>query len=597
MNNAPTSQPRATLLPAVRVATALLVGSCLAGGASLGAAEGQRHFPAFELAAEQQAGGEKAAEAVLRAATPVQRTAIQAELLAQLRRRDLPEAGRRWVLRVLPPFSDHEAMPVLLKLCRDPRWTEAAAETMVRVPGEAADVEVLRALSDEFHPARLALVGVAERRLLQGAVPVLTTLARGHDAALVNASLRALGTIGSEGAFQSLRALRLSPEFNELRVRSLVAALARLAGSRTADPAVRRAAAVECRGILTGSWPLTLRASALNSLVLFDGVASSSEVLRALRGSEPELRRAAIAALASARFGDLTAVVLSSWADLPRDARAELLDTLGREGDSAVRDTAFAALGGGDAGMRGLAAAALGRLADAGDTLKLLALVEAQGEAAPEAAALLARIKDPAVDVLLRERLGRAGPVTAACLLEICATRGDRAVWDPACVTVSSGTSADPALRASALEAVRLLAQPGDLPRLLALLDAAQAVSEVRILEAALRSVAPASPDAAAVAGLALSRLSASSGDPARTRALLVCLAGLDTPAAAAHLRGRLAEGPSEAWRDLVRMLGLSRQKACAPLLREALRATPAGPDQDLVRASLALLEVAQPSR
>ncbi len=575
--------------------------------------------PALEQAAWQRGGGVARAEALLREAQGARRAALQNELLTLLAERELPEAGRLWVIRSLALVAGPEAVPSLATLCADPRWSAAAEDTLVRVPGGDAEVALLRLLSDEFFPSRAALVRVVERRQVQGAVPVLGTLARGEDLALAEASIRALGTIGSSGAYQALRALPVRPEFAELRVRALVAALARIAGTRTAPESIRSSAVRSCREVLSGPWPQTLRISSLQSLALFDGASASPELFAALRGEDAALRAAAVSAIVAARHSDLNSVVVSSWPGFPLPVRSALLEAFAANRDAVARELAFSALAAPEASLRSAGVEVLVRQGSAADLPRLLGLVAAQGENASEAAAILSRLSDPAVDPLLRERLGGAPAPLAAVLLEVSATRGDRAVFEPACIALESGLASDPSLRASALEAVRLLAAPGDLARLLTLLDRLQDVSEIRILEAALRSLAPRHPEPAAMASQLLARLGAPapapapapSGGPAasapasaampaaavssasvadaRLRALRAGIAGLDTPASAAYFTAGLARPGSADWRDQVRLLSSSAQFAHAGLLRSAVLAA-TGDDRDLALRGLILL-------
>jgi hypothetical protein len=280
--------------------------------------------------------------------------------------------------------------------------------------------------------------------------------------------------------------------------------------------------------------------------------------------------------------------------------RSALLEAFAANRDPVARELAFTALAAPEASLRAAGVEVLVRQGSAADLPRLLGLVSAQGENASEAAAILSRLTDPAVDPLLRERLGGAPAPLAAVLLEVSATRGDRAVFEPACIALESGLASEPALRASALEAVRLLAAPADLARLLALLDRLQDVSEIRILEAALRSLAPRHPEPAAMASQLLARLGAPApgapGGPvsapaaaARLRALRAGIAGLDTPASAAYFAAGLARPGTEDWRDQVRLLSASAQFAHAALLRSAVLAA-TGDDRDLALRALLLL-------
>ena len=475
----------------------LLLGACATDGSLPAAPENAALSvtPAFEQAAAQVSGDQVRAEVLLREAGPLRRPVYQTELLTLLSRPDIPEQGRLWLIRSLALVAGPESVPALVSLCRDPRWCNAAVDTLVRVPGEDAEVAILRALSDEFCTVRLPLVLVAERRMMQGAVPVLATLARGEEEALAEACIRTLGTIGSQGAYQALRALHVRPEFVELRVRALVAALARIAGSRTAPGELRASAIRSCREILAGNWPAPLRCSSLQSLALFAGSAASPELFSALRGEDAALCEAAISAVIDARYSDLSAVIASGCSGLPLTVHKALLEAFAKASDPVARELAFSELSSADSSLRAAGVRVLVNQCKAADVPRLLRLIEAQGDNASEAATVLSRLSDPQVDVALRERLGGASPALAAVLLEISGTRHDRAVFEPACIALESGLAADPSLRSAAFEALRLLALPEDSKRLLALLSRLESASEIQVLTLTLRSLAATPAD------------------------------------------------------------------------------------------------------
>lgn len=540
-------------------------------------------------AARNEPGEGARAEALLRTANPSRRAALQNELLTLLSLSDLPEEGRLWLIQALPLVADGASAQALVALSQDPRWRSAAVDTLVRIPGGELEVAVLRELSSADSRVRLPLIDVVERRRMQAAVPALSGFVRSEDEALAAAAVRALGNIGGEASFLTLSRMPLRPGFEGVRARALVSVLAALSEQRGLSPALRTEALASCRELLRGPWPLALRASALRSLVRYDGVGASVELLACLRNERGELQEAAVKAAALSGYSDLGAVVVSAWPGFSESVRLALLEAYAAEGSPTTLPLSMAALVSPEVALREKAASLLPRFAGIAEVPQLLSLVEAQGGPAPEAALVLVKLGAPGVDAVLREQLGRAGPAFAASLLEICGTRGDRAVFNPAFVTVESGLSRDAALRASALETVRLLATAEDLPQLLTLLDKLESVSEIRILEQAVQALAPRHPAPAACAADFLARLAEGGRSGAATRVLQAGLAGLDTPQADSWLAAGLSVPGTDAWRDLVRLIGASGQFSHAGHLLSTARAA-SGPDRALALKSLLVL-------
>lgn len=543
-------------------------------------------------AAHGSSDARRVIEGRLGAASVHSKSALSAELLALLQEPGLGASGQRWVFEMLSRVADADSVSTLLRLGREDRLRTQVGELLVSLPGGALEIELLRVLSGEDRSAIRLVVPVVGRRHLQAAVPALTTLARGGDEDLAGAALAALGEIGGEPAYRTLRALRLSPTLMTLRTPALVSALAWLAGNRSSDPALRSQAAETCRSLLQdSSLESSLSASVMASLARLDGAQAAPEILSALSGRDVGPRKAALDAVVQAQDSSLSAVIASRWPSLPSSARRDLLRVLEAASDPTSLSLAWAALEDPEPDLREQGSRILARCGTEADAARLLTVLEQKRGDAPEHAAALAAFHLSSVDALLRARIGTAPSSLAAVLLEISANRGDRTIFAPACSTLESGLASEAALRGSALAAAGRLARPEDLPRLLGLLPKLRMVSEIRLLEDALRRLAPASPTPQSLCALSSGLLNVET-DQDRRQALLVCLAGLDTPEALAIVSRDLGSSDPRVFHDCVSLLANSGQPAQAAMLLDRLKDASAAEKTLLVKGLMRLISL-----
>jgi HEAT repeat protein len=239
---------------------------------------------------------------------------------------------------------------------------------------------------------------------------------------------------------------------------------------------------------------------------------------------------------------------------LPADAQAGLLDALGDRGDKAARPAVLEMLKSQQEQVRAAALRALGPL---GETAYVPLLARAlAAPAAPEktaARASLIRLRGQDVNGAIVAESQREKPEIRAELLGVLAGRG---ATESIPIILEAAADADAAVRAAALGALRVLADPGQTAALVKLLKAAKEGPEQLKTEQALQAVC-------------------TRGREACTDAILAGLADAGPPAYAALLRGLARSGGGKALAAIV-----SATKDQRPAVRgEAIRLLANWPD------------------
>jgi HEAT repeat protein len=109
-----------------------------------------------------------------------------------------PAGLRLAAVGVLERIGNPAAVPVLLEAAAqgEPELSQKALTALARQPGNEIDKEILARLPASKGKMRQALVDVAGRRRIEGAMPLLVQSAEDSDAGVRNAAVEAIGTLG-----------------------------------------------------------------------------------------------------------------------------------------------------------------------------------------------------------------------------------------------------------------------------------------------------------------------------------------------------------------------------------------------------------------
>ena len=509
----------------------------------------------------------------------------QERLLATLAS-DAPLAEKWVAVRQLARVGTREAVPKLAALLPDEHLNYLARYALEAIPDPSVD-EALREALGKLDGRQLAgvITSIGTRRDAL-AVEALSKFLSRSDAALVSATIAALGNIGTVPAAKALEGAFANgqPSIKPAICASILqcAEALRVHGNR--------AEAIEIYNWLRASKASPeLDAAAVHGLLLA-GADDASKILAAELHAE---NTAILGPLQRDLPGlEVSEVIAAELPKLPAPRQVLLVQALGARGDAAavralgqaardseksVRLAAIREMAGNPAFVPvliGLAVNVDGAVAKAAQE-SLTSLPGAEADAA--VLALLGEnvvftalaMGGPEADAALLAVVGSNETSRRLAALEMAGRRGLRAAMP---TVLQTARSPEAALRTAALDAAAQLGVDSDLPALLALLSDPNVAADLPALERALVAVSNRAAQADAGAG---KRLPAEAGAPSGR-----------AEACAQELAGQLAEAPPAVRCALLRALGAAGGRTALKAVRGAV----SDPRGDVARTAIRTL-------
>ncbi len=458
-------------------------------------------------------------------------------------------AGLVAACRALRLVGGPDSVPVLSALALKPEMTDAARYALERIPGGEADRALIEALGKAAGATKRGIVFSLGERKTAAAVPALTGLAAGKDAALAADAVKALGKIGGAEAVKTLTAMlgkagaTLKPEAASAL---LLAAEGRLAAGDKAS-----AATVYDKVFAANVTPVLRQAAFKGKLAVADD--AKSLILKTLSGKDALLFAPALAAV-PANFGEgEMSQVGDLMPRLPVEGRIQLAAILAGYPAEVVRPYLLSAA---EDPSRDVRLAALRSIAAAGDgkSVVFLATKAARSAGAEQDAAreALARLKGVDVEEAILAHLAKASD--DAVKAELVQAAGARRIAGAEPALMDIVMAGPPSLKTKAAAALRTVAGEEDLPALLALLASLDDETAREAMQDTVAAAARMNPRETARSSAVRSRLAAEKN------------------------AGKKA--------DLIRILGKIGDDSALPLVRTAL----ADPDAAVVDAAVRAL-------
>ncbi|MBN2311398.1 MAG: ThuA domain-containing protein [Candidatus Hydrogenedentes bacterium] len=472
--------------------------------------------------------------------SPEQRQDL-ADRFAALLDSDATYAAKQFACKQLYRIGTGRHVAALAPLLTDETMSDMARYALAQIDDSAVDEALLSALKKA--PSALIAAGLANslgERRVRGAVPALARLMDGDEAIVAEAAAAALGMIASQEAATALARARKGVEGP--LPQALADASLTCADRLLAEGQPRKAE--EVYEELSGESQLSrVQGAALLGLVAVRGDEAVSNVFDALVSGDPCLRAAAGQAARRIPGESATETFAMQLPQLEPQAQVVMLKALADRGDSVALPAVIAAVQHTDSRVRVAALEAVPRVGDA-SCVPLLAesAATAERDEADSARDALALLPGADVDTAIVGHLQDAAPGNRVELVRALAARNAVASV-PA--LLESATDAEPAVRAEAFKALRVLATPAHLSALVDLLVAEQDASAVEQAEktvaAVARGIDPGDKPAAAVLA-ALERAT----DMRARRSLLAVLAEVGDDSALPAVRERAASRNAE---------------------------------------------------
>jgi HEAT repeat protein len=202
-------------------------------------------------------------------------------------------------IRATAKIAGAQAVPTLVKIAAqgaDPD-RRTARESLVNLPGKAAEQAILSAARQGDPPVRLALTGVLADRGTTGSRALLLEEANGSDEKLAAEAVKALGSAAGSGDHVALVRVLTTTKSDLVRDAAQGAVVA--SAQRLGDP---DRATEPVLAALPGA-SATVRAALISTLAEIGGDRALAEITKATSATDPEVKGAAIHALADTWAG------------------------------------------------------------------------------------------------------------------------------------------------------------------------------------------------------------------------------------------------------------------------------------------------------
>jgi HEAT repeat protein/type 1 glutamine amidotransferase len=467
------------------------------------------------------------------AADPAARSTLATKLAAALDANASTE-GQRAFLDGLSFLGSAAEVPALAQALSNPDLSYHAGQALERLPAPAAEAALTTALGTTTGLARATVLQALATRRAASAVPAIARLLTDPDRDVAAAALDALGTLGGTEATTALQAAenQIAPALRERWAIALLRGAESLRTAGQTGEAARLFASLARPGR-----PPHVREAAFPAYVALAGESAVADVLAALAGPDPVLRRAALRALWNTRQPTLLEAAAARLEALSPEQQETVLLLCGERGYSSLLPAVTQAAASQQPEVRRAAVKTLGRIGNASAVVTLARLGGAGSDEDLKAVVeALARLRGPDVDAAIRNALAGAPPAGQRTLLRALAAREDRTAT-PDLLAVSR--SPDPAVRAEALRTLGRLADTSACAPLVQRLGQA-APDDRALLEGALVDIGRRDPATVPVLVGALA------GAPPLTAASLVGVLGAlgGTPACAAVRRQLQSDQP-----------------------------------------------------
>ncbi len=379
---------------------------------------------------------------------------------------DVPRPARLWLLKQVQWIGREECVETLAALIKDkdPLIRDAALRALQSNPTPQANAQLVAALGAASDPDwRTALILALGFRGESASVPALAPLLSAEPA-IAAVAAQSLGKIGCEAAAQALSAAyeQARPELRPAIGEAWLCSADRLLkAGQTAD-----AAAVYLR-LADAQQPRPVRLAAMKGRLVAAGDQATPLVLEMLASHDADAQAVAGGFVVELRGAGVLPALSAGLPKLPPAAQVMVLAGLAARGDRAAMPLAVTAARASQPEIRTAGILALSRLGDGTVVPLLLEILAANNEATPAARECLERICGEGVDEALIVAMQSSSPAQRKGLIELLEKRQCTAAV-PA--LLADAQTQDKDLRPALLRALGNLAQPKDVPALVALL-------------------------------------------------------------------------------------------------------------------------------
>lgn len=379
--------------------------------------------------------------------------------------------ARIWMLRQLE-FNGRAECVAALAACLeddDAEVRDCARRALANNPAPEANAALLAALASPASDSqRVAIVNSLGYRKDPASVPSLAKLLGSPDPALVGAAAGALGKIGGAEAAAALRKA-LAKARGATRA-ALADACLRSADQFLANGKKAEAAAIYAE-LDTPEFDRTIRLAALEGKLDAAGDEAGKMVIELVADADADRRAIAAGAVEKLHDAGVIASLTDAYAGLPVSGRVLLLGALAARGDKTALPLALAAAQSDDEQLRLAGVEALDRIGDARAVPLLIRMLASGGPLSDPALTSLRTVFGDGVDEAIIAAMQKADPPLRQTLIDLVRERGAVSAV-PA--LLAEARHSDAGVRDRAIRALGDLAEPKDIPAMIAILLATE---------------------------------------------------------------------------------------------------------------------------
>lgn len=400
--------------------------------------------------------------------SPESRKTIEAKLLEMLTT-DASLAAKDYVCRELSLMGSDDSLPVLAKMLEAAQTSDMARYALERIPSASVDDLLLTKLQTvQGELIKIGIINTLGTRRTDAAAAPLAALAGGQSIPVAEASISALGAIGSAQSAAALHKLTVGESLKE----RLSDALLRCADSLSKRGQTGDAQAIY-RKLYEPSYPVAIRVGALNGLVKTKTDDVSAILSAAIEGDNLNLQAAAIQNMAEINDAQLLEAVAAKLPTLSDDARIQVCAALAANPQKIGRKEVESLVSGPPKEVRMAAYKALVVLGD-GSTVIPLAKAAAGAEDRDEiqqARTALYDLSDPDVNTVLVETIASASSdADEKVMVELIRAVGQRGLSAAVPVLFKTSRHTNAAVASESIRALQSVAMPRDMDGLVDLL-------------------------------------------------------------------------------------------------------------------------------
>ena len=385
--------------------------------------------------------------------------------LLEVLQSDATLAGKQFVCRQLSISGTEEAVPTLAAMLTDAATSDMARYALERIPGAAADEAFRKALPKARGEVTVGIINSLGQRRDSQSVTALRSLVYDANAATAMAAVAALGRIADPQATEALAEAsgKTTGKLRRLVLDSYLKCADQLVAQGEQPPAK-----AIYRQLYVPGEPVPVRAAALTGMVLAEAGNAAEEIVNVLRGGDPDMEPVAIGLVREIPRTQSIMALAGELASLSVAGQVQLLAALADRDDPACRDAVLAATESDKADVRIAALKALAMLGN-DSTVPLLAQAAASGSATEREVARgsLNRLRGPETNTAIIAGIPQADPKVKA---ELVRSAGERRIYSAVETLLKTAKDSDRDVRIESIKALRLVADPDELPALIDLL-------------------------------------------------------------------------------------------------------------------------------